>query len=720
MCKIKKCLNVFFVFIFVFLFSPIIKSDYLDDAKKIRWESVYEPFFGRYYPFGTGARAIGMGEAFTAIADDASAVYYNPAGIAQLDHNEIFWTSGSYYKSMPFTGFFSFIMALGSQFFGLSYMRLYHPIGRYPDKVEIPAPGINTGAPGALFPDPTSSFFIDAGYRENWYGDFTAAQQQYLGEKYRTFINRGFQEGQVALTYSTPLTADRSFLFGLNVKYLFSDAEYKDFYDDFNRGKEYDAWAWSLDVGFMYKLRIIEFLKDFNIAIMLRDVSGRMKKIETGQEESLYFTSSLGLSMRTTELVQKEITSFSIDWNAVNDPKVFHAEKNRLRFGVEQWLLDGHFGLRGGLVYFMYPGPWRLSLGASARYWLGIDYAYCTGLKFGDKAEEESDSHWVSIYWMWGKIKRKLPTPEVSAAVEPISFAPKNGEVATFKLSASSEAGIDRWVLNILDKNNNLVKTYVDIGMPPSQIIWNGTDNKYQLLPDGEYIFVFEATDKLGSTSSTPVQTIKIYTPVLPAVNKEALNKLKALLNQIKERDVKEDDAEAALAKANIEKLKKEKTKPTPVPPPGPETLPGYGTTAILPGIIPQQPQQVTSTATGPVSVIGFPNVESGAIRSAYLETNQDGTKLFNVEYVTENTIPKYILKEMALMSRTIAESLADSSEYAVNNIRINALIPSGGTMTILIPSYVAQNYSRGLITEEQLLRGSSINLNGEIIYPNF
>ena len=33
---------------------------------------------------GMGARAIGMGGAFTAVADDVSALYYNPAGIAQM------------------------------------------------------------------------------------------------------------------------------------------------------------------------------------------------------------------------------------------------------------------------------------------------------------------------------------------------------------------------------------------------------------------------------------------------------------------------------------------------------------------------------------------------------------------------------------------------------------------------------------------------------------
>jgi hypothetical protein len=712
-----------------FTFISRVIADNFDDARAIKWESVSEPFFNKYNPFGVGARAIGMSEAFSAIADDATAVYYNPAGLAQLDHNEIHWTGGSYYKSVPWTNNASFVMSLGGQFFGLSYMKLYHPIGRYPNKITIPEkiddPLDNPVNPVSLFYDPTASptghLNFPAGYYENWYGDpMTAAMQEFLGRIYRDYINRPFQEDQVILTYANPLTGDRSFMFGVNVKYQFTDADMRNFLNPLgvdpllSNGASYDAWAWALDIGFLYKLRIIEFLKDFNIGIMLRDVSGKMKRYKTGEEEPLYFTSTVAMSMRTTELIEKEVTSFSVDWNAVNDPKAFANERNRLRFGFEQWFLDSHFALRGGLVNFMNPGPWRMTLGISARYWLGIDYAYVMGLPFGDKAEQEGDSHWVSLYWMWGKVARKLPTPDVFAAVEPISFSPKNGEVANFKLSATSPAGIDRWALNILDRSNNLVKTYVDIGMPPSQIVWNGTDTKYQLLPDAEYTFIFEATDKLGSTSSTPVQNVKLYTPVIDQPDTAALRKLKELLNAIKDRDLREDNAEMASARTGVEALKKEKEKPTPVPPPGVAAVPTSPFAGLMQGAL---PNQSTGTAgAGPVSIVGFPNVDGSAIKSAYIETLPDGQKMFNMQYITENTLPQYALKEMALMVRSIAESMG----YAVNSVAVNALYGGTNALNLVVPVAQAQNYSRGLISPEQMLRGSSITLNGEAINPNF
>jgi len=43
-----------------------------------------------FLKFGIGARAMGMGNSFVAIADDATAVYWNPAGLTQIEENQVF------------------------------------------------------------------------------------------------------------------------------------------------------------------------------------------------------------------------------------------------------------------------------------------------------------------------------------------------------------------------------------------------------------------------------------------------------------------------------------------------------------------------------------------------------------------------------------------------------------------------------------------------------
>jgi len=43
---------------------------------------------GVFLRIGMGARAIGMGSAFTSIADDVTSIYWNPAGLSELNHKE--------------------------------------------------------------------------------------------------------------------------------------------------------------------------------------------------------------------------------------------------------------------------------------------------------------------------------------------------------------------------------------------------------------------------------------------------------------------------------------------------------------------------------------------------------------------------------------------------------------------------------------------------------
>ena len=46
-------------------------------------------YAGSFMETGGGARALGMGGAFTAVADDPSAAFWNPAGLASLENREL-------------------------------------------------------------------------------------------------------------------------------------------------------------------------------------------------------------------------------------------------------------------------------------------------------------------------------------------------------------------------------------------------------------------------------------------------------------------------------------------------------------------------------------------------------------------------------------------------------------------------------------------------------
>src|SRR5262245_57375127 len=58
-----------------------------------------DKYAGEFLHVGAGARAIGMGGAFIAIADDASAAYWNPAGLPFLGKHEILYQHSEQFRS---------------------------------------------------------------------------------------------------------------------------------------------------------------------------------------------------------------------------------------------------------------------------------------------------------------------------------------------------------------------------------------------------------------------------------------------------------------------------------------------------------------------------------------------------------------------------------------------------------------------------------------------
>jgi hypothetical protein len=55
---------------------------------------------GKFLSIGVGPRAIGMGGAFTSLANDASAIYWNPAGLSFLQKNEAMFSSNQLFADI--------------------------------------------------------------------------------------------------------------------------------------------------------------------------------------------------------------------------------------------------------------------------------------------------------------------------------------------------------------------------------------------------------------------------------------------------------------------------------------------------------------------------------------------------------------------------------------------------------------------------------------------
>ena len=74
-----------------------------------------------FLKINVGARAVGMGGAFTGLADDESALYYNPAGIASLEGKRFIAGYHNYFVDLQ-SGFVGYIQQLNERQFIAGYI----------------------------------------------------------------------------------------------------------------------------------------------------------------------------------------------------------------------------------------------------------------------------------------------------------------------------------------------------------------------------------------------------------------------------------------------------------------------------------------------------------------------------------------------------------------------------------------------------------------------
>ena len=90
---------------------------------------------------GNGARASGMGEAFTAVADDATSIYWNPAGLASVDDVELNLTHSEWLVDIRFEQI-SVVNEMFGGAVGLGFTGLFYgDLDRYGDYPSLTPDG---------------------------------------------------------------------------------------------------------------------------------------------------------------------------------------------------------------------------------------------------------------------------------------------------------------------------------------------------------------------------------------------------------------------------------------------------------------------------------------------------------------------------------------------------------------------------------------------------
>lgn len=234
---------------------------------------------------GVGARPIGMGNAYTALADDVNAIYYNPAGLAQLDESQFTSGYGKLYWGLDDGS------NLGSGFVGYA-----HPLYHW-----------GTLGVGWL------NFGLQGLYREN------------------SFI----------LSYGN--TLKKKLLAGLNLK-LLSKKYGKTLYtesaiDDFGNttgerdpvfSKGYSKTGFSTDLGLLYK-----FNREYSIGLSLIDINQPHMDLKDNK-------SRVPIGIKSGFLYNSDFLTFAFDTTFRNgDVNVYS--------GAEKWFSNRTFGVRAGL-----------------------------------------------------------------------------------------------------------------------------------------------------------------------------------------------------------------------------------------------------------------------------------------------------------------------------------------------------------------------------------
>ncbi len=292
-----------------------------------------ENYAGDFLTNGVGARALGLGGAYVSIADDATATYWNPAGIAAVSQK--YQVCMMHATRRSGLGAFSYVSAIGNVFpymtLGLSWIRA--GIDDIPIYYDVPAFDPSISAEQRRH-DPTyrprDDDFIPSGYLSDNENAYVVSLATRLAISQAWWDNFG-RDSQPP-----------DFMIGINVKGIFQNFNSGDDLDEATAVfSTYGSRGFGIDAG------ILARLPDLNALFGLENSGGF----------------ALGINLQ-------DISQTTLTWNTV--PTVTESIPTNFNIGLT-YFNDFVFGRRLILSY-----QWQERYGGQTH--LGIEYSISSPL----------------------------------------------------------------------------------------------------------------------------------------------------------------------------------------------------------------------------------------------------------------------------------------------------------------------------------------------------
>ncbi|MFH0948653.1 MAG: UPF0164 family protein [Elusimicrobiota bacterium] len=314
---------------------------------------IHYPLSPAFKDSGWGTRPVGMGGAFTAVADDASGILFNPAGLARLKQMEL-----DFMYAKLYTG-------LDAVDLGLNYAAAVYPIR------ELGSFGLNW-----------ANFVSLERYRED---TVTLAYAKSVNDLAKQCFKRR-------------LVPEISF--GVNLKYLqHSYTLDKRTVDDpvFAQGNVKSGIT--ADLGLLSR-PIPKCLPGLSVGLMLKNITQPDVGLKT--KDIVPAEIRLGTAYKIKRFKSIKNILFALDGTYRNQEWGSVEDKLNLHLGTEAWFIDELLGLRLGGNYNEVAFGFSFRTKKKLVVDLQLDYALIWPLQI----KETTGSHRLSLTYRFGKYKR--------------------------------------------------------------------------------------------------------------------------------------------------------------------------------------------------------------------------------------------------------------------------------------------------------------------------